>query len=168
MPPGVYMAWCGVIPSFLQQLSFNLHHRTAMAAAAVPRSRGVAGGLYFLFTLMCLVCLTSSLMDKDELADIKERNQINQQILEKLKAQKDIFLETVSENMRCISSVMTYLKETGEESQDFLTLVRNMENLKTFVDEQNKKWDAEIEKTEWELKTMGKIIKVLETYHAEL
>ncbi|XP_078020269.1 uncharacterized protein LOC144459692 [Epinephelus lanceolatus] len=139
-----------------------------MAAAAVPRSRGVAGGLYFLFTLMCLVCLASSLIDKDKLADIKESNQKIQQKLDELKAQKDIFLETVSENMRDISSVMTYLKETGEESEDFLTLERKMENLKTFVDEQNKKWDAEIEKTERELRTMGKIIKALETYHAEL
>ncbi|XP_078020268.1 uncharacterized protein LOC144459691 [Epinephelus lanceolatus] len=139
-----------------------------MAAAAVPRSRGVAGGLYFLFTLMCLVCLASSLIDKDKLADIKESNQINQQKLEKLKAQKAIFLETVSEKMRDFYSVMTYLKEKGEESEDFLTLERKMENLKTFTDEQNKKWDADIEKTEQELRAMGKIIKALETYHAEL
>ncbi|KAL7375647.1 hypothetical protein ABVT39_026457 [Epinephelus coioides] len=139
-----------------------------MAAAAVPRSRGVAGGLFFLFTLMCLVCLTSSLIDMNKVADIKESNQIIQQKLDELKAQKDIFLETVSENMRDISSVMTYLKETAEESEDFLTLVRKMENLKTFTGEHNKKLDAEIEKTEQELRTMGKIIKALETYHAEL
>ncbi len=46
--------------------------RTAMAAAALSRSRGVAGvrttkGLFFIFTLLSLVCLASSLIDKDQL-----------------------------------------------------------------------------------------------------
>lgn len=48
---------------------------TAMAAAAVSRSRGVAGvrstkGLLFTFSLLCLVCLTSSLIDKEQLVNI--------------------------------------------------------------------------------------------------
>ncbi|KAL7375310.1 hypothetical protein ABVT39_015344 [Epinephelus coioides] len=139
-----------------------------MAAAAVPRSRGMAGGLYFLFTLMCLVCLASSLIDKDKLADIKESNQRNLQNLDKLKVQRAIFLETVSETIRAFCTVMTYLKETGEESEVLLILQRKVESLKTFTDVHNKKLDADIEKTEQELRDMEKIIKALETYHAEL
>ncbi len=45
-----------------------------MAAAALSRSRGVAGvrttkGLFFILTLLSVVCVASSLIDKDQLVN---------------------------------------------------------------------------------------------------
>ena len=59
---------------------FSLWFRSAMAAAAAwSRSRGVAGvrattGLFSIFTLLCLVCLSSSLMHKDQLVNTLMKN----------------------------------------------------------------------------------------------
>ncbi|KAL7375770.1 hypothetical protein ABVT39_023632 [Epinephelus coioides] len=147
-----------------------------MAAAAVPRSRGVAGGLFFLFTLMCLVCLASSLIDKDELEEMKENLQEAQQKLDKIKAQRRAASELMDGYMDLMDPLMAFLNKTSEDLPvDSLPLVKYIENAKslmektkTFVDMENEEADAEIKKTEKELENMNNLIKALEEHQAEL
>ncbi|XP_051284480.1 uncharacterized protein LOC127379198 isoform X16 [Dicentrarchus labrax] len=100
---GVYKAFFGTSPHhfFLLHLysSSPSIHPAAMAAAALSRSRGVAGvtatrGLLFIFSLLYLVCLASSFIDKDQLERQKENVQkAEQQILKSLKTQHNVRME---------------------------------------------------------------------------
>ncbi|XP_078020266.1 uncharacterized protein LOC144459690 isoform X2 [Epinephelus lanceolatus] len=147
-----------------------------MAAAAVPRSRGVAGGLYFLFTLMCLVCLASSLIDKDKLEEMKKNLQETQQELDIIKAQRHAASELMDGSMGLMDPLMAFLRKTsGDSPDDSLPLVEYMENIKSFMEKTktladgiNRETDVGIEKTEKELGKMNNLIKALEEYQAEL
>ncbi|KAK2862768.1 hypothetical protein Q5P01_002301 [Channa striata] len=62
----------------------------AAAAAALSRSRGVAGvrrtkGLFFMFALLVLVGFASSLIDKDTLKTMKEQLQMAEKEADKMK-----------------------------------------------------------------------------------
>ncbi|KAA8582505.1 hypothetical protein FQN60_006176 [Etheostoma spectabile] len=147
-----------------------------MAAAAGSRSRAGTGGLYFLFTLLCLVCLASSLIDNKKLEDMKEKLKTAQQKLDKLKVEKDTPSELISHYMTIFEPIMALMKTTSEELPDgFPSLDGFMENtkdfiwkLKTFVDKENVAMDARIAKLQKDLEKAKNIVKALEGYQAEL
>ncbi|XP_033992517.1 uncharacterized protein LOC117487876 isoform X6 [Trematomus bernacchii] len=117
------------------------HITAAMAAAVSSRSRGAAGGLFFLFTLLGLVCTAASLMDENQLKYLKETVQEVEQDLDKLKAQRDTDSELIK---------------------------GRMEKLKSRMDGDNEELDANILKLEKDLRASKKIVQSQEEYHAEL
>ncbi|XP_078132529.1 uncharacterized protein LOC144534467 [Sander vitreus] len=159
------------------QLFFHLHHRTAMAAAAaLSRSRALAGGLYFLLTLLCLVCLTSSLTDIKTLDNMKESLKKAQQNLDKLKAEKDTPSELMSEYMSTMEPMMAFVKRISKDlpgdfppMDGFLENIKGfMEKINTYVVRQSVEMDAKIAKLEKDMGNAEKVIKALEGYRAEL
>ncbi|KAK1890241.1 ADP-ribosylation factor-like protein 2-binding protein [Dissostichus eleginoides] len=77
-----------------------------MAAAVSSRSRGAAGGLFFLFTLLGLVCTAASLMDENKLKHFKELLQDEEQDLEKAKAQRDTNSEIINNYVSLLDPIM--------------------------------------------------------------
>ncbi|KAK9524591.1 hypothetical protein VZT92_016971 [Zoarces viviparus] len=132
-----------------------------MAAAALSSSRGVAGGLYILFTLLCLVCLASSRIDDDKLKVIKENNQKIQQNLDNVKVKRAALSEFVSEQMSFFEKV------SDQSPDDFLPLKETLEKFKTFIDYQNELLDAEMADNELNLGRDKACIRALEMYQAE-
>ncbi|CAK6967919.1 uncharacterized protein LOC127379198 isoform X4 [Scomber scombrus] len=68
---------------------------TAMAAGALSRSRGAAGvrttkGLYFIFTLLCLFCLASSLTTTERLEKAQKMLKKAEEKLERAKHTRQI------------------------------------------------------------------------------
>ncbi|CAK6967918.1 uncharacterized protein LOC127379198 isoform X4 [Scomber scombrus] len=66
---------------------------TAMAAGALSRSRGAAGvrttkGLYFIFTLLCLFCLASSLTTTERLEKAQKMLKKAEEKLERAKVRQ--------------------------------------------------------------------------------
>ncbi|TDG99844.1 hypothetical protein EPR50_G00198410 [Perca flavescens] len=147
-----------------------------MAEAALSRSRAAAGGLYFLLTLLGLVCLTSSLVDNKKLENMMESLKEARQNLEKLKAEKDTPPELISEYMSFMEPMMEFSKRLSKYlPDDFPPMDGLMENIKgfmektkTYVDRENVKMDAKIAKLEKNLENVEKIIKALKGYQAEL
>ncbi|KAF1380484.1 hypothetical protein PFLUV_G00164210 [Perca fluviatilis] len=158
------------------QLFFHLHHRTTMAAAALSRSRAAAGGLYFLLTLLGLVCITSSLIDNKKMENMMESLKKAQQNLEKLKAEKDTPSELMSEYMNFMEPMTALFKRFSKDLPDdfppvdgFMENIKGfMENIKTYVDRENVEMDEKIAKLEKDLGNAEKIIKALKGYQAEL
>ncbi|TMS02139.1 hypothetical protein E3U43_007679 [Larimichthys crocea] len=87
------------------------------AAAALSSSRGVAGvkGLFFIGTLMCLVCFVSSLVKQDQLEKLKEEIQKAQQKMDKLKATRASTSELMSKYMSFIDPLEAIMKETSSD-----------------------------------------------------
>ncbi|KAI9538126.1 hypothetical protein NQZ68_017859 [Dissostichus eleginoides] len=151
-------------------------HITAMAAAVSSRSRGAAGGLFFLFTLLGLVCTAASLMDENKLKNLKEKLQKAEQDLDKLKARRDTASEFINGFMSLLDPTIAFMRKAAEGSPEFSALSEEylkstkgfMENVKSLMDGDNVKLDAEILKLEQDLRASKKIVQSLEEYHAEL
>ncbi|KAF3836920.1 hypothetical protein F7725_004384 [Dissostichus mawsoni] len=77
-----------------------------MAAAVSSRSRGAAGGLFFLFTLLGLVCTAASLMDENKLKNIKETVQKAEPDLDKVEAQRDTNSEIINNYVSLLDPIM--------------------------------------------------------------
>ncbi|KAI3375806.1 hypothetical protein L3Q82_004088 [Scortum barcoo] len=100
-----------------------------MAAAALSR-RGLTGvrttkGLFFIVTLLSLVCVASSLIDKDKLAE-KATNS-----------------ELISDYMSFMKPLIALVKQTKEASSDFSQLEGFLENIKVLMEktyEQNEEF----------------------------
>ncbi|XP_051284470.1 uncharacterized protein LOC127379198 isoform X9 [Dicentrarchus labrax] len=185
---GVYKAFFGTSPHhfFLLHLysSSPSIHPAAMAAAALSRSRGVAGvtatrGLLFIFSLLYLVCLASSFIDKDQLERQKENVQkAEQQILKSLKYKSEMAssLELINEYMGYLDPMIALVKKTtGTSPDDFppvdglLQSVKAvMEKTKSYMEDNNVKLGAELKNMEKDLEKNKKYINFLEELQAEL
>ncbi|KAM6894201.1 uncharacterized protein PEZ65_021882 [Lycodopsis pacificus] len=147
-----------------------------MAAAASSSSRAVAGGLYILFTLLCLVCLASSRIDDETLKNLKEDNQKIEQVLDNVKAKRAALSEFASKSISSHEAMIAFLEDLIEESSDtFLQQKGHLEsnkgllkNLKTYVDEQNELFDADMADIELKLGKSKKCLRALEEFQAEL
>ncbi|KAI9538123.1 hypothetical protein NQZ68_017856 [Dissostichus eleginoides] len=151
------------------------HITAAMAAAVSSRSRGAAGGLFFLFTLLGLVCTAASL-DENKLKNLKEKLQKAEQDLDTAKAQRDTASEIINGFMSLLDPTMAFMRKAAEGSPEFSALTEEylkstkgfMENVKSLIDGDNEELDAEISKWEQDLRASKKIVQSLEEYHAEL
>ncbi|XP_051284478.1 uncharacterized protein LOC127379198 isoform X14 [Dicentrarchus labrax] len=166
-------------------LSYPSVYPAAMAAAALSRSRGVAGvtatrGLLFIFSLLYLVCLASSFIDKDQLEKLKENVQKAEQQLESLKEKYKLemasSLELINEYMGYLDPMIALVKKaTGTSPDDFppvdallQSVKANMEKTKSYVEDQKVKLGAELENLEKDLEKQKKLIKFLEEQQGEL
>ncbi|KAK2862770.1 hypothetical protein Q5P01_002303 [Channa striata] len=157
---------------------------TAAAAAALSRSRGVAGvgtkGLFFVFTLLCLVCLSSSLIDKNQVKQLVETYQNAQQDLNKVKAEYMSKVSTTSDLMKDSMDIMESMKAwmktlVSAAPGVFPPVGKYMESMHDYmqktkdeVDGENEALLAKIKRSEEELGKMKKLIQALEEYQAEL
>ncbi|XP_033992514.1 uncharacterized protein LOC117487876 isoform X3 [Trematomus bernacchii] len=134
------------------------HITAAMAAAVSSRSRGAAGGLFFLFTLLGLVCTAASLMDENQLAD------------------RDTDSEFSNGFMSLLDPTMAFVRKAAEGSpelsaftEEYLKSTKGfMENVKSLMDGDNEELDARILKLQQRLRASKKKVQALEEYHAEL
>lgn len=132
-------------------------------------------GLFFIFTLLCLVCLASSQVDKMKLEYFKENHQKLQQDLDTLKAERVAIAQLMSDSMNLMDPLIALVKKTSEASPDFppmegfvVNIKGILEKTKNYVDRQNEELDARIESSEQKLGTLKKVIKILEEQLAEL
>lgn len=132
-------------------------------------------GLFFIFTLLCLVCLASSQLDKMKLEYFKENHQKLQQDLDTLKAERVTFAQLMSDSMNLMDPLIALVKKTSEALPDFqpmegfvVNIKGILEKTKNYVDRQNEKLDARIESSEQKLGTLKKVIEFLEEQLAEL
>ncbi|KAM8746868.1 uncharacterized protein AB9X84_015044 isoform 2-T2 [Acanthopagrus schlegelii] len=152
----------------VKQLSFQSPSRSAMAAAAAwSRSRGVAGvrattGLFSIFTLLCLVCLSSSLMHKDQLKDSKERLHKIEKVLDVVKAQMG-----AAKNLAALSVSLMESIDSDDSPllQDFKDFEMRIKNLADIMDEEMRAQTDEMEK---KLERERKSITFLEEQQFEL
>ncbi|KAI3375807.1 hypothetical protein L3Q82_004089 [Scortum barcoo] len=109
---------------------------TEMAAAALSR-RGVAGvrttkGLFFIVTLLSLVCVASSWMDKDQLEMHKEYLQRVQEELDSMKEKKATHSEFISDFISLLHPLTELMKKSSKVFSDiplegFLESIKIME-----------------------------------------
>ncbi|KAI3375809.1 hypothetical protein L3Q82_004091 [Scortum barcoo] len=158
-------------------LPFTSQVRTEMAAAALSR-RGVAGvrttkGLFFIVTLLSLVCVASSLIDKDQLEKYKGDLYVTQQKLKIQMAQ----METTSEYMFEFVSHLERMEELMKKlstSDDHLVnfclekMQAIMEQTLTYTDEYYEELDEAREGTEEKLGKVQKLLTFIKEKETEL
>ncbi|KAI9538125.1 hypothetical protein NQZ68_017858 [Dissostichus eleginoides] len=127
------------------------HITAAMAAAVSSRSRGAAGGLSFLFTLLGLVCTAASLMDENKLKNLKEKLQEAKQDLDKLS-------KNIKEKLQEAKQDQDKLKAQGDTALELINGYM-MDNVKL---------DAKMLKIKNDLRAMKISIQSLEEQHDEL
>ncbi|KAF3850595.1 hypothetical protein F7725_012367 [Dissostichus mawsoni] len=93
-----------------------------MAATVSSRSRGAAGGLFFLFTLLGLVCTAASRIDENKLENIRELLQKAEQALDIWKAQRDTDFELL----------YGWLMDNVEFDEEILKFEKDLRAHKTF------------------------------------
>ncbi|KAI9534331.1 hypothetical protein NQZ68_014740 [Dissostichus eleginoides] len=108
-----------------------IHHRyrhitAAMAAAVSSRSRGAAGGLFFLFTLLGLVCTAASRIDEKKLENFRELIQKAEQDLDIWKAQRDTDFELlyglIMDNVEFDKEILKFEKDLRAHKNFFQAL----------------------------------------------
>ncbi|XP_076738022.1 uncharacterized protein LOC143416545 isoform X2 [Maylandia zebra] len=137
-------------------------------------------GLFLVFTLLSLVCFSSSLIDKDQLTQFKENYQNMKQHLDKLKAQREEEVnfnsELLSEYLKLMDPFIEVMKRSTKDSPDGfyeeVTLMESYKNLvaviKVEIDRKNKNLGEKMEETEKELGELNKRIKCIEEHRDEL
>ncbi|XP_071333937.1 uncharacterized protein [Trachinotus anak] len=151
------------------------------AAAAFSSSRAVAGvtttkGLFLIFSLLGLVCFASSLMDKDELEELKEEFEEIQNELDKLKTEHKFKVAITSELFKSMEQNVTLMEtEMKELVPDFPPLQTYLEDMRHFMEQTKaytyrkyEEFDAKMEAAEKELRKMKNLVKFLEEKQAEL
>ncbi|KAJ4929018.1 hypothetical protein JOQ06_004639 [Pogonophryne albipinna] len=148
-----------------------------MAAAVSSRSRGAAGGLFFLFTLLGLVCTAASL-DENQSKNVKEKLQEIEQDMDKLKAQRVTAAEFSNGWMSYLDPMMALIRKSAEGSpeqsaftEEYVKITEDyMEKAKVLIDEANVKFDAKMLKVDKDLSALKKLIQALEVleHHREL
>ncbi|KAG7243248.1 hypothetical protein INR49_011687 [Caranx melampygus] len=152
-----------------------------MAAAAAAAAAAVAGvrttkGLFLIFTLLSLVCFTSSKMDKERLKTLREKLQSAQKHLDKLKA---IYESSEARNSELMSSIeeRMALAEAAMKGllPDIPPMVAYMKSIKRFVEKtkvyfgkSNEDLAVTIRESENKLIEMKKFIRFFEESHVEL
>lgn len=156
-----------------------------MAAAALSRSRGVAGvratkGLFFIFTLLSLVCLASSWIEKGDLKTLKENLEKSQQKLDSLKANYNSDMafssDIMNDYMRLMDKMIAREKKNSAALPNDFPSVEGllqtakgfMENTKAYVDWYNEKNVIEIENLEQRIAKYKKNLEYLEDKEADL
>ncbi|CAI5672573.1 unnamed protein product [Oreochromis niloticus] len=136
-------------------------------------------GLFLMFTLLSLVCLSSALIDK-ELKQLKENHQNIKQQLDRLKADREEGVnfgsELLSEYLSLIDPLIALMKKSAKVlPDDFPQVDTFMENIKNYAieiqantDRENEELGEKIEETEMKLGQLKKLIEVLEEKQAEL
>ncbi|XP_025760587.1 uncharacterized protein LOC106097127 isoform X3 [Oreochromis niloticus] len=136
-------------------------------------------GLFLMFTLLSLVCLSSTLIDK-ELKQLKENYQNIKQQLDRLKADREEGVnfgsELLSEYLSLIDPLIALMKKSAKVlPDDFPQVDTFMENIKNYAieiqantDRENEELGEKIEETEMKLGQLKKLIEVLEEKQAEL
>ncbi|XP_019210581.1 uncharacterized protein LOC106097127 isoform X2 [Oreochromis niloticus] len=136
-------------------------------------------GLFLMFTLLSLVCLSSALIDK-ELKQLKENYQNIKQQLDRLKADREEGVnfgsELLSEYLSLIDPLIALMKKSAKVlPDDFPQVDTFMENIKNYAieiqantDRENEELGEKIEETEMKLGQLKKLIEVLEEKQAEL
>ncbi|XP_033992516.1 uncharacterized protein LOC117487876 isoform X5 [Trematomus bernacchii] len=94
-------------------------HITAMAAAVSSRSRGAAGGLFFLFTLLALVCTAASLMDENKLAQRDTDSELIKGRMEKLKSRMDGDNEELDANILKLEKDLRASKKIVQSQEEY-------------------------------------------------
>lgn len=134
-------------------------------------------GLFSIFTLLCLVCLSSSLTCKDNLEKAKEQYQTTQKLLEELKVFNVPAMDTAKHQAGLSLSVMESLEASMKANEDefpddYQQFVQGMKDYveisKNIVDEEHEKLRAAIEKGEKAQESLRKLITLCEEQHAEL
>ncbi|KAI9538122.1 hypothetical protein NQZ68_017855 [Dissostichus eleginoides] len=142
-----------------------------MAAAVSSRSRGAAGGLFFLFTLLGLVCTAASLMDENKLKHFKELLQDEEQDLEKAKAQRDTNSEIINNYVSLLDPIMALVKKSSAGPLDYAAFVEEfLESVKGFMEETESSdgMNIGILEIEHNLSDEQIIIRALEDFQSEL
>ncbi|CAI5672554.1 unnamed protein product [Oreochromis niloticus] len=173
---------------FIHQLLFTSQAdllQTVMAAV-LASSRGLTvssttKGLFLMFTLLCLVCLSTSLTNKNQLEQLRETYQKTRQQIEKVKAEHEKELasttELMNEYMSFMDPMIALMKKTMQAStdNDFPPLDKFMENMKNYmkqtqayVDRKHEEFGEKIEESEKELEMTKKFIEFLEEQEADL
>ncbi|XP_076738849.1 uncharacterized protein LOC106676946 [Maylandia zebra] len=137
-------------------------------------------GLFLIFTLLSLVCLSSALIDKDQLKQLKENYQNIKQQMDRLKAKRvegvNYGSELLSEYLSLMDPLIALVKKSAKVLPDGFPQVDTfMENIKNSVkeskaniDRENEELGEKIEESEKELGQLKRIIEVLEEKQAEL
>ncbi|KAF3697622.1 hypothetical protein EXN66_Car013302 [Channa argus] len=133
------------------------------AAAASSRGGGLTGarttkGLFFIFTLLLLVCIASSLTDQDKLEDYKSRISFLYDFLDKKFKEMDlklILLEHASADFPPLLELIEITK-------------RFTKNVYIYMKRKEENFAEEIENGEKKLEEMRNFIKFHEANQAEL
>ncbi|CAI5672574.1 unnamed protein product [Oreochromis niloticus] len=131
-------------------------------------------GLFLMFTLLSLVCFSSSLIDKNQLKQLKESYQKIKQQMDRLKAGRekvDFSSELMSEYLRIMDPLIALMKKSDGFPQlnTFMEYIKNfVKESKANIDRDNEELGEEIEESEMKLEQLRKIIEVLEEKQAEL
>ncbi|KAG7243251.1 hypothetical protein INR49_011690, partial [Caranx melampygus] len=160
--------------------------RVVMAAAAAASSSSRATkGLFLLFTLLSLICFANSLLDKNEVEQLKETLEKLQKQSDRLKedlAEMPITLEPFDDSINILDQLMTYMKETGTFGDDFPPMGTYLEKVngfmketkalmketKAFVDRNNEKLVGQMQENENKLEKLKNMVQFLEESQAEL
>ncbi|KAK2862767.1 hypothetical protein Q5P01_002300 [Channa striata] len=111
----------------------------AAATAALSRNRGVTSvratkGLFFVFTLLCLLCPASSRIERDKLKELREELQALKHAVHWKKAQNklasDFATKVMDDAVLLFDPLTRLLRETVPE---FTAMSELMENLKHFM-----------------------------------
>ncbi|KAF3697623.1 hypothetical protein EXN66_Car013303 [Channa argus] len=151
------------------------------AAAALSRSRGVAGvsttkGLFVVFTLLCLFCLSSSRIYKKELHQLVETYHRAQQNVDRVKENHMLRMGAISDkiknNMDSLASMKKHLSDSPRDFPPFEKYIGSiqdyMQETKDYMDGESEALFAEIKHHEEELLKIKKLIQALQEYEAEL
>uniref|UniRef100_A0A1A7YGE9 Uncharacterized protein n=1 Tax=Iconisemion striatum TaxID=60296 RepID=A0A1A7YGE9_9TELE len=126
-----------------------------MAAITGIRSGAAAGirttkGLFFFFTLLVLICFTSSLSQDDQLEEIKINHQkvkekfakMNNMVMPAFMASSDM----MADNIQLFDRMIAIMKKVDGKDEDFLLLKRSLKELRALLkqnmDVVNDKMDA--------------------------
>ncbi|CAI5672564.1 unnamed protein product [Oreochromis niloticus] len=157
-----------------------------MAAAVLASSSGVTvssatKSLFLIFTLLSLVCLSTSLTNKNQLEQLRETYRKTQQQIELLKAEHEEEVASIKEMMNECSHVMdpviVLVKETMQASRDddfppldkFMEGIKNyMKKTQAYIDMKQEEFSGIIEENEKKLKKTKKSIEFLEEQEAHL
>ncbi|KAF3697621.1 hypothetical protein EXN66_Car013301 [Channa argus] len=138
------------------------------AAAALTRDRRVTSvrakkGLFFVFTLVVVVCPANSLIDKDKLDELRLDLQKLKLTLEKRKVEHFLDSEFTSKIMDDALSLIDHLTRlTRETMPEFTPLLELMEDLKPFMESTKAYVQKEIERDAAEIHSYEEKMQTLE------
>ncbi|KAF6726936.1 hypothetical protein FQA47_002507 [Oryzias melastigma] len=122
---------------------------------------GAAKGLMFLFCLLTLICQTSSTVDKQELAKLRQNNEILKRELEGLKAEHK-FLSNLLEYVPKPDQSMERLWDSFDSLPDgFPEMTKRLKQLTQKVEETHMSL-KELEAVKHQLTELQKVIAVTE------
>lgn len=152
----------------------------AAASSVIKGTNGARTmkGLFLICTLLSLICFTSSLFNKEQLAEMKELHQRSIETLEKLKSERNSIVDTSAEMMSDFTKMMDNiigLARTFDKVYGDLPLEQFLKGTKDFlakakvsVNKKNDYLDVNIAELDNNIKKREKLINFLEEQQAEL